>query len=181
MEKKKNVSVNLRRAAYAALFAAIISVCAQITVPGTIPFTMQTFAVFAAMLLLDAGTSIISVALYLAIGAVGVPVFAGLRGGIGVLLGPTGGYIWGFIIAVALYALVRKLIPSENFFASIPALLISLAALYLCGTLWFCFAAKTTFTAALSACVVPFIPFDLLKMGLALIISWRVAPLLKKV
>ena len=95
---KSNKAVSkLTYAAFTALTAAIIAVCAWITVPGPVPFTMQTFGVFLALRLLGGKRGSISVALYILLGAAGLPVFSGFKAGIGVLIGPTGGYILGFI------------------------------------------------------------------------------------
>ena len=78
-----------------ALFAAIIAVCSWIQIPMTVPFTMQTFAVFCALTTLGGKGGTISILIYIVLGAVGVPVFAGFTGGIGILFGTTGGYIIG--------------------------------------------------------------------------------------
>ena len=80
-----------------ALFAAIIAVCSWIQIPMTVPFTMQTFAVFCALATLGGKGGTISILIYIVLGAVGVPVFAGFTGGIGILFGTTGGYIIGFL------------------------------------------------------------------------------------
>ena len=79
--------------AYIALMAVLISVCSWLSVPAAIPFTMQTYAVFTALLLLGGRRGSIAVAVYIALGAVGLPVFSGFAGGIGKLMGPSGGYI----------------------------------------------------------------------------------------
>ena len=83
-----------------ALFAALIAICAWLTVPmPDVPFTMQTFGVFAALLLLGGKRGTLSILLYLLLGAAGLPVFSGFRGGIGSLLGTTGGYLVGFFFS----------------------------------------------------------------------------------
>ena len=92
--------MKIRDMAYISLSAAVIAVCAWITVPFTVPFTMQTFAVFLAVLLFGSARGMLSILLYIALGAVGLPVFSSFGGGIGVLIGPTGGYIIGFLAAV---------------------------------------------------------------------------------
>ena len=84
--------------ALCALFAALIAVCAWISIPATVPFTLQTFAIFAALGLLGGKRGTVAVAVYLLLGAIGVPVFAGFQGGIGALLGTTGGYLLGFLL-----------------------------------------------------------------------------------
>ena len=93
---KQNITV--RDMAYIALMAVVIALCSWISVPAAVPFTMQTFAVFCALLLLGGRRGTFAVALYILLGAFGLPVFSGFRGGIGALLGPTGGYIVGFLL-----------------------------------------------------------------------------------
>ena len=79
-----------------AQFSSIFAVCSWIQFPMTVPFTMQTFAVFCALATLGGKGGTISVLIYIVLGAVGVPVFAGFTGGVGILFGTTGGYIIGF-------------------------------------------------------------------------------------
>jgi len=100
MKKVKNLVLT-------ALFAAIIAILSQIVIPlpSGIPFTLQTFAIALAAYLLGIRRSLIVLGVYIALGAVGVPVFSAFRGGIGVLLGATGGFIWGFIPMTALCGL----------------------------------------------------------------------------
>ena len=85
-----------------ALFAALMAVCSWITIPYVVPFTMQTFGVFLALLLLGGKRGTICMAVYLLLGAVGLPVFSGFRGGVGALVGSTGGYLVGFIVSALL-------------------------------------------------------------------------------
>ena len=84
---------------YIAVFAVLMAVCSWISVPTAVPFTLQTFAVFMAVGVLGGRRGTMSVALYIILGAVGVPVFAGMTGGIGILTGTTGGYIVGFLFS----------------------------------------------------------------------------------
>ena len=89
--------------AYAALFAVLLMVCAWINIPLTVPFTLQTFGVFAALGTLGGRRGILAILAYLLLGLVGLPVFSGFQGGPGVLLGTTGGYILGFLASALLY------------------------------------------------------------------------------
>ena len=91
MEKK----ISARDIAHIALFTALMAVCAWITIPFAVPFTMQTFAVMLAAAVLGTRRALLSLILYLALGTVGIPVFSGFTGGFGVLAGPTGGYLIG--------------------------------------------------------------------------------------
>ena len=95
--------------AYIALFAVLMAVCAWITVPLPKPlvqFTLQTFAMFMALTTLGGRRGLYAMVVYLLLGAVGVPVFSGFRGGLGVLLDTTGGYIIGFAAAALVYWLL---------------------------------------------------------------------------
>ena len=166
---------------YIALMAVIIAVCSWISIPGPVPFTLQTFAVFTALLLLGTRNGLISILIYLLLGAVGVPVFSGFSGGIGHLLGPTGGYLIGFIVMGFVFGIVSHFIKHPLASAIISSIL-GLAACYAFGTVWFVIVysqtkSAITFSAALSMCVVPFIIPDAVKMALAIILADRVKAL----
>ena len=168
--------------AYAALCTALIAVCSWISIPAQVPFTLQTFAVFLTCDLLGPA-AILSVLLYLLLGAIGIPVFAGFSGGISVLLGPTGGYLIGFIAIALLLTGWRRLFGNHLKSAG---MLIGLLICYLFGTLWFIWVYArggntVTFAVALGWCVVPYIIPDLLKIALARLIAVRLHPALKGV
>ncbi len=96
-----------RSVAFVGLTIAIMAVSAWVTVPlGPVPFTLQMFAITFAIVVLKPKDAITAIAGYLLLGAVGVPVFSGMRGGIGVLAGPTGGFLWGYLFGVAAAALL---------------------------------------------------------------------------
>ena len=145
-----------------ALFAALLAVCAWLSVPvGDIAFTMQTFGVFLALGVLGGKWGSISILIYLALGAVGMPVFAGFRGGLGVLLGVTGGYIWGFLATGLVYWGLEKLNKPL-------AMGLGLVACYVCGCLCFSvYAGGAGFVGAVVKCVVPYLIPDLCKLVLA--------------
>lgn len=99
---KTSASARTRSVAFVGLTIAIMAVSAWVTVPlGPIPFTLQMFAITFAVVVLTPGEAMAAIAGYLLLGAVGVPVFSGMRGGIGVLAGPTGGFLWGYLFGVA--------------------------------------------------------------------------------
>lgn len=167
--------------AYIALSAALISLCAWLSVPAPIPLTMQTFAVFAVAGTLGARRSALALGTYILLGALGLPVFAGFQGGAGALLGATGGYILGFLPA----ALIAGA-GAERLGRGLPALLFSMAAGLVCcyamGTAWYVAVyaragGQAGVAAVLSACVLPFIPADAAKLLLAALLSKRLAPL----
>ena len=84
---------------YIAVFAVIMAICSWISIPAAVPFTLQTFGVFIAVGILGGKRGTLSVLVFILLGAIGVPVFAGFSGGIGVLAGTTGGYIIGFLFS----------------------------------------------------------------------------------
>lgn len=163
---------------YMAVGAALTAVCSWISIPSTVPFTLQTFAVFCVLSLLGGKRGTVSIVIYILLGAVGMPVFAGFTGGIGILLGTTGGYIIGFIFMALLFWL------AEHFFGdALPVRIVSmLAGLLVCyafGTGWFLWvyarqSGAVGIGTALSWCVLPFILPDLAKMALAVGIAGRV-------
>ena len=165
---------------YTAIGAALIAVCSFISIPTTVPFTMQTFAVFLVLLTLGGRRGTTSVFLYVLMGAVGIPVFSGFKGSFGVLLGNTGGYILGFILMGLIYALMTKLFGSRPV-VEVISLIIGLSVCYAFGTAWFMtvYMRETGSVGVLSVlswCVFPFIIPDLIKMSMAFFISKRLKP-----
>ena len=163
--------------AYVAVCAALMAVCSWISIPATVPFTLQTFAVFCSLGLLGGRRGTAAILVYLLLGALGVPVFAGFSGGIGILFGTTGGYLLGFILMGLVYWLGERLsMDSRNI--RIISMILGLLLCYAFGTAWFMFVyARQTGAIALGTalawCVVPFLLPDLVKMALALLLSGR--------
>ena len=170
--------------AYASLGAALIAVCSWISVPAAVPFTLQTFAVCLVTALLGLRCGLLAVAGYILLGAAGLPVFSGFRGGAGALLGTTGGYIVGFLFTAAAVGLsVRR------FGRALPALFLSMAlGILLCytfGTAWFMLVysaqkGPVSLGTALGWCVLPFLIPDGIKAALAAVLSRRLYPLIMK-
>ena len=151
----------------AALFAALTAICAWISIPvADIGFTMQTFGVFLTLGVLGGKWGTVSILIYLLLGAVGMPVFSGFRGGMGMLLGVTGGYLWGFLFSGLTYWLLER-------FGKLPAMIAAMAVCYLCGSLWFHIYAGGGIGLILLRCVVPFLIPDGLKILLAHSLSQR--------
>ena len=168
---------------YIAMGAAIIAICSWISVPTTVPFTFQTFAVFAMVLTLGGGRGMFATLTYILLGAVGVPVFAGFTGGIGILLGNTGGYILGFLFIGLSYHVFTKYFGKKRL-VEILALLVGLVICYAFGTGWFLYiymrdVGAVSIMTVLSWCVFPFIIPDLIKMALAFGIARRIRTVIK--
>jgi biotin transport system substrate-specific component len=164
-----------------ALMAAFTAVAAQIAIPlEPVPFTLQVLAVVLTGLLLGPRYGALAMAIYLLVGAVGVPVFAGFRGGLGILLGDTGGYLLAYPLAAALAGVAAGAVanaPRRR--ALIVGFLwgsLALAVIYALGAAWLMVLAGLSPGAALVAGVLPFVVFDLIKVGLANLVAVAVAP-----
>ena len=170
------MQTNVKRMALVALFAAIIAVCSWISIPTAVPFTMQTFAVFGAALLLGGRDGTLAVLTYLLLGAVGLPVFSGFKGGVGALLGATGGYLLGFLLLTLTVWLAERFHDQR---LTVPAIVVGLLLCYAFGTAWFMVvyardSGAIGLGAALGWCVLPFLLPDAVKLALAIVLSRRV-------
>ena len=155
----------------ASMFAALLAVCAWISIPlGDVAVTLQTFGVALALLLLGGKWGCLSIGIYLLIGAVGLPVFSGFRGGIGALAGVTGGFLWGFLLTGLVYWGLERL-------GKLLAIIAGLTVCYACGCFWFYLYSGGGFGFILLRCVIPFLIPDAVKLWLAFTLSGR----LKKV
>lgn len=151
--------------ALAGLFAALVAVGSWISIPlgfTPVPMNLATLAVFLAGGLLGAKYGSIAVAVYAMVGAVGAPVFAGFRGGLSVLAGPTGGYIIGYILAAFVVGIIVT--NGSGIVRIVAAMVAGLAGCYALGTAWFMISTGTGFGAAMVACVIPFLPGDAIKI-----------------
>ena len=166
---------------YISMFAVLIAICSWISIPAAVPFTLQTMAVFTAVGLLGGKRGTISVLLYILLGVIGIPVFAGFTGGIGVLMGTTGGYIVGFLFSTLLMWGMEKAF-GKGRWIRILSMVLGLIVCYAFGTIWFMLVyTKTTgavgIATVLGWCVIPFIIPDCIKIVVAFILTDR----LKKV
>ena len=156
-----------RKLTRCALFAAMMALCAWIGLPlGHTVFTMQTFGVLLTLGLLGGKRGTVSILCYLLLGAAGLPVFSAFRGGIGAILGPTGGYLWGFLATGLVYWLLEK-------WSRPAAMAAGLAACYACGTLWYMTYTGGALAAVLAQTVLPYLIPDALKLILALRLTKR--------
>ncbi|MBO4831906.1 MAG: biotin transporter BioY [Oscillospiraceae bacterium] len=184
LRDKGTKKLTVRDMAEVGLFTAVLVICSWISIPSTVPFTLQTLAIFLSAGLLGTRKSVAAVIVYILLGAAGVPVFSGFRAGIGTILGPTGGYMIGFIPAVIIAGA-----GISRFGRSFPVMAASMSAglivCYAFGTLWFAFvytgaANVTGIGSILSMCVVPYIVPDAVKIILAAILSRRIYPLIRR-
>lgn len=171
------VNKKMLNVVYPPLFSALITVCSWICLSFPVPFTLQTFAVFLTLLLIGGKSGTVAVIIYILLGLAGLPVFSGFTGGVGVLFGPTGGYITGFLLLCLIYRGITAIFGTRTFI-SVTALICGLFVCYLFGSLWFMIYSGSygikEFLSALWICVIPFIIPDTIKLLLAIIIARRV-------
>ena len=169
--------------AYIAIFAGVMAICSWISIPATVPFTLQTFGVFLAVGVLGGKRGTLSVLIYILLGAIGLPVFAGFSGGIGSILGTTGGYIIGFLFS-ALVMWGMEAAFGKKLWVRALSMVLGLAVCYAFGTAWFMLVyARSSGAVGLGTvlgwCVIPFIIPDLVKIALALLLCKRLAGLIR--
>lgn len=163
--------MKIRKLCICGVFAALMAVCAWLCLPfGNMVFTLQTFGLFLTLGLLGGKRGSLSVFVYLLLGFVGLPVFSGFRGGVGMLFNPTGGYLLGFLAAGLIYWAVfhitRKMLP---------AMIFGLIGCYLFGTIWYgvFYLPGSGLWGAVSACVLPYLLPDTAKLIFALFLTRR--------
>lgn len=158
--------------ARAALFAALTAACSQLSIPMPwgVPINLATMAVFLAGAMLPLPYAIGSQAVFLLLGMVGLPVFSGFRGGLSTLAGPTGGYLIGYLLAVALVGALlmfgKRTAPQM-----VGAMVVGLLGCYALGTLWFMYLMEMGLAEALMMCVVPYLAGDAIKIALATMLT----------
>lgn len=175
-----------RRLTLCAVMAAVMCVIAPISIPiGPISITGGTLVIYLAAYLLGGVWGAVSVLVYLLVGFVGLPVFSNYMGGAARLLGPTGGYLVGYLPMVLLAGAVARWAAHRfdgkgkagavlTLAVQFAGMVAATAVLYAFGTAWYCVQAGVDIQKALAACVFPFIPFDLIKMAAALLVGFPV-------
>lgn len=172
-----------RDLAFMSLMSVIIAVCAWITVPAAVPFTLQIFGIFLTLCLLGGKKGLLSITVYIMLGLIGLPVFSGFKGGAGVLFGPTGGYIIGFLLIGLAFIIITKLF-GEKIIPMITALVIGDILCFAFGTIWFMIVYSQKNEAvglmtALGWCIFPFVIPDCIKLICAVLIGRKIKSLIK--
>lgn len=183
MTTGRNNSIATQDITYIGLFTVLIAICSWISIPTTVPFTLQTLGVFLTIGLLGGKRGTISIIIYIVLGAVGLPLFAGFSGGVGIIMGNTGGYILGFLFTGLIMWAIEKLF-GNSYLTLAVSMVIGLIVCYAVGTLWFI----TVYTqntgsigviSVLGLCVFPFIIPDLIKIIVALYLTKRLKKVIK--
>ena len=173
--RKHKDKLSTRDMTLIAMFTAILAICSWIYIPTTIPFTLQNFGVFLAAGVLGGKRGSLAVFIYILLGIMGVPVFAGFTGGAGMLFGNTGGYIIGFLLSALTMWLMEVLLGKKKMILVL-SMVCGLLVCYLFGTIWFIQVYSMNTGAigiggALAMCVIPFVIPDCIKIGLAFVLS----------
>lgn len=154
-----------------ALMAALMCVLCPVSVPiGPIPISLSILVILLTVYVLGTWRALVSYTVYLLLGAVGMPVFSGFQGGLAKLAGPTGGYLAGFWLMILVAGIVMEK-GKRNLLVTILGMLVGVAIDYAVGTAWFVFQTESTVVHALDVCVYPFIPFDVAKIVIAVLLG----------
>ena len=161
------------------MFTALIVVCSQLSIPmpAGVPMTLQTFIIPLAGIVLGAKRGTIATCIYLLLGAVGLPVFAGFSGGIGILFGMTGGFLLSFPLMALCAGLGSR---HDNKIKTAAGLIIGAVLNYLVGMIMFAALTDSSMSYAFTACVLPFIPTAIIKIVLAEVIGLQMKKLLRR-
>ena len=167
----KNKKLTTYQMAVTALMAAVLCVLGPLSVPiGAIPISLSNFVICLAAWLLGARFGTLSVAIYLAIGLVGVPVFSGYGAGIAKLAGPTGGYLVGYLLMAFIGGLFIEKSKGQPVVSAV-GLILGDAACYVLGTIWFMVLTGLDLPTSLTYCVIPYLPGDVIKIALASLLT----------
>ncbi|ACK41944.1 MULTISPECIES: biotin transporter BioY [Dictyoglomus] len=167
--------MKVRQIPYLALGLALLILGSYLSfyLPFTqIPFTLQVFFLFLITLYFSPVETFFIVFAYLLLGGIGLPVFAGGKGGLNALFGPTGGYLFGFLIGGIIISMVKK-------YSEILALFLGILIIYLTGSIWLSNSLKISYYKALITGVLPFIPYDFAKALISYLIWQRLKKQLK--
>ena len=168
--------MNTKHLALTGLMAAVLCILGPISLPipiSPVPVSLGFFAVYLTVYILGMKLGTISVFIYVLLGFVGLPVFTGFSGGIGKVLGPTGGYIIGYLFMAPIMGFfIDKW--KKKYVLTVVGMLLGTIVCYLFGTLWLAHQGGMSFSAALAAGVLPFIPADFIKLIIAVLVGEQV-------
>ena len=172
--KEAKRSSYVRNMVFTAMFAALICVAAPFSIQvGPIPISLATFAIYLTGAILGGKRGMVATIVYIMIGAVGLPVFSGFRGGFGVLFGMTGGYIIGYIPLVLITGIFAEMNSKKinRVIVTVIGMILATAALYTFGTIWYMIVSGNDLITSLKTCVLMFIPGDAIKIACVTAVS----------
>jgi biotin transport system substrate-specific component len=165
--------ISARAIAEVALFTALICVCACIALPTAVPATLQTLAIYLAVCVLGGKKAVICIICYLAIGSIGLPVFGAMAGGVGVIAGPSGGFLISFILLPVCAAVAGKFVRGERL-ALFLGLGVGTVLCYLAGAVQYSAVTGVSYASALAVCALPFLLVDAVKLTVGVLVGCRV-------
>ncbi|MFI3200799.1 MAG: biotin transporter BioY [Eubacteriales bacterium] len=176
-----NHSLSVKTITYIGLMTAILCILGPMSIPiGVIPMSLTNFAVFFIAVLLGGKMGTISVAVYLLLGAIGLPVFSGFTGGVGKLFGPTGGYLLAFLLSPMMIALCEQFV-KKKVVASIIGMIVASIVIYILGSGWLAVQTGMTMEAAVATGVIPFLLFDAGKIAAVILLAIPVKKVLVRI
>ncbi len=183
-QKSCNKKPVLRELILCGMFAALTAIMAQITITtpfSAVPVTLQTFAVFMSAILLGSRNSALSMLIYILLGAVGVPVFSGFRGGLSVLAGPAGGYLIGFPLSAYVTGRIIEMSVKPSIMKIVMAMSAGMLCYYITGTTYMGIIMRLSPAKAITAGFITFLPFDIIKLFAAAFAGSQIKRILDRV
>lgn len=167
--------INIHQMILVSLFAALTAAGAFVSIPiGLVPISLQNLFTFLSGMVLGSRLGTFSQLIYILLGVVGLPVFSGFRGGLGVLLGPTGGFLTGFVISACIIGRLIENINDVRIWSYFVTGLLGIIIIYACGVTQLLIVTEIGFKEAVIVGVVPFLPGDLLKLIIASFLAVRI-------
>ena len=167
--------INIHQMILVSLFAALTAAGAFVSIPiGLVPISLQNLFTFLSGMVLGSRLGTFSQLIYILLGVVGLPVFSGFRGGLGVLLGPTGGFLTGFVFSACIIGKLIEMIDDARIWSYFVIGLLGIIIIYACGVTQLLIVTEIGFKEAVIVGVVPFLPGDLLKLIIASFLAVRI-------
>lgn len=166
------MKITTREICISAIFTAITAIMAQIAIPlpfSPVPITMQPFAIFMAAIILGSRLGFISQLIYVLLGAIGIPVFTGFSGGLGVIMGPTGGFIIGFPIMAFIIGKISD--KKMNMAINVAIMIAGILACYSIGVVQLSYVTGMDISKSIAVGALPYIPFDIVKVVVAYVLG----------
>lgn len=174
------MKISVKNLTYISVCTALLCVLAPLTVPiGAVPISLSVFVVFLISGILKKEQVVLCCLLYLFLGSIGLPIFAGFKSGLGVLMGPTGGYLLSYPLMALVTGILLQLFRSKKILPLTVSFLVALLCCYVLGTLWFSISMNKGYFPSLVVTVIPFVGIDLLKLAIAAIVVNRMDKILK--